>query len=154
MMAKFKYLNDSKSYGDAKVKIKVEKSAKIPDGKYQGAIINIRYRNRKFSYVDLEIEFMHKEESRKLKAGYPATITESSKLGRLLSRFKINLEVDEEIDPDVLIGKPCLFDVFTEVNEKGSFSRINTDSIRLFRKQKQIMEENGTNKIQESSTAN
>lgn len=113
------------------MKLPVKKSIKIPDGKHFGVIVNIRYRSRPYDYVDLIIESKIEEEMIELKVGYPALISENSKLGQLLMRFGEQLTEGIGIDPDeVLISKKCQFKTFTETNERGSFARIDTESVK------------------------
>lgn len=112
------------------MKIRIKKAIKIAAGKYKGVIIAIRYRERPYSYLDIECELMANGKPERIKVGATAIISENSKLGQMLMRFGHVLKEDEEIDPDILIGKEIDCSVFIEVKEKGSFAKISIDSIR------------------------
>lgn len=111
--------------------IQVKKSIIIMDGEHEGVITNVRYRQKPFAYVDVEIELKQGEDIVELKAGYPQVISKNSQLGYLLVRFGEELNEGQEIDPDrVLIGKKCKFKTMTQENNKGKFARIIPDSVR------------------------
>jgi len=113
------------------MKLEVKKAIIIPDGEHLGVVTNIRYRSKPFEYVDLEIEFKVDDEQIKIRAGYPQVISEKSKLGQLLMRFGEKLIEGVSIDPDdIIIGKKIKFKTKTEENAKGTFSRVDENTVR------------------------
>lgn len=122
------------------MKIACKKAIKIPDGKHIGVVTNISYRSRPYDYVDIIIEFPVEESKIKIKAGYPALITENSRLGQLLKRFGEEIIEGIGIDPDeILIGKKVKFVTETETNSKGTFAKVKLDSIDPVEHNKQQM---------------
>jgi hypothetical protein len=112
-----------KNTGENKMELEVKQEKKIEDGLHKGVIIGAVLREKPFKYIDVIIEF----ENLKLKSGYPAIILESSKLGQLLQRFGIKLDIGSKIDVEkVLIGKPCQFMTI----KKEKYSNIISDSVK------------------------
>ena len=110
------------------MEIQVEAVKRIEDGKHEGEIIAIEYRQQPHKYTDIVIEF---EEGKKIKTGVPTAVTTESKLGKLLLDFGANLQVGQGINPeDVLVGKLCTFMTMTRVTERGSFANVISGSLR------------------------
>ncbi len=108
------------------MEIQVKKAIIIKDGMHEGVIVNIRYRTKPYEYVDLEIQMKEDEEIVDLKVGFPMLLSKNSKLGALLIKFGVDLEVGTSIDPDkVLIGKKVKFKTITE----GKFAKITSESV-------------------------
>jgi len=61
-----------------------------------------------------------------LEASWPANLSDSSALGRLLDRFGISLEVGESFDESVLEGIEAAY----SVKPDGQFVRIDQESVR------------------------
>ena len=114
------------------MKLEVKEQIKIEDGVHQGAIIGIEYREDPYDYTDLIIEFKYKDQDMKLKAGYVTYVSEGSKLGKLLVRFGLQLEVGISVDPDKhLIGKKCQFMTITEKGKNDTeYAKVIPDSVK------------------------
>lgn len=85
--------------GGKKMKLKVEKTIEIEDGKHTGTLKGINYEERKgYKYVDIIIE--EEETSFELKCGVPQYISENSALGAVLRNFGAKLEelLEKEIE--------------------------------------------------------
>ncbi len=112
--------------------LKVKKAVKIEDGKHNGVITKLVWRSRPYDYVDLNIVFENCGENIEIKAGFPAVVADNTKLGRLLTRFGKKFNHGETIDIELtLLNQNIIFETFTEINNKGSFAKVNTDSINL-----------------------
>jgi hypothetical protein len=109
------------------MKLKVEKAVQLADGRHEGKIIAVRYRDKPFEYTDLEIA----SEGAILKAGYPTKIMQESKLGLLLKRFGVLVAEGMTVDPDVLTGRDCEFMTMQKPGKKGGvFANIIPDSVK------------------------
>ncbi len=114
---------------ERKMKIKVEESIKLEDGKHKGQIEDVEYKSPKgFNYMDVVIKTKVKDKDVKIKASYPQNITENSALGKLLIRFGAKLEVDKELEPEEFLtkGKEVEFRTVTE----GQYYNIVLDSVK------------------------
>ena len=101
----------------------VEEKKTLEDGKYEGVIIAVEYRNKPHEYLDLIIEC----EGMKLKCGYPFKIMRESYLGKKMMEFGAKLITGEPIDPDpIFIGKKCSF----LVQKAGIYSNIIPASVK------------------------
>lgn len=110
------------------MKLKVEQTKIIEEGKHEGAITEVEFRTSPFEYTDVVIEF---GEGNKIKAGFPTNLTPDSKLGKLLELFGAKIEVGEEIDPaDILVGKKCAFMSINDLTERGTFAKVVTGSLK------------------------
>jgi hypothetical protein len=108
--------------------IKVEASKKIDDGVHKGTIKDVDYRTEPFNYTDIEIEL---DDKVTIRASYPTMICPSSKLGRLLIRFGVKLEVGQELDIEtILIGKRCVFQSTSEEKDGVRYSKVLTESLQ------------------------
>ena len=106
------------------MELEVKAAKKIEDGKHEGVIVGIEYRENPHKYTDVIIEF---EEGKRLKYGVPTAVTPVSKLGKLLLDFGVDLVIGEKVEPEALIGKQCTF--MTMIGEKG-FSNIVKGSVK------------------------
>lgn len=109
------------------MKFKVEPDREIKDGLHKGVITAIAYRDKPYEYTDVIIEF---DEGRKIKAGFPSFVNLKSKLGLLLQRFGVKLEVGNEIEPEVLIGCKCEFMTLNKTTERGTFPVLIAESLK------------------------
>lgn len=106
------------------MKLTVKEPMKIEDGRHEGVITGVEYREKPYEYTDLVIEF---EEGKKLKYGVPTMLTPVSKLGKLMTLFGAVLDINTELDPaDTFVGKKCSFMTMTE----GSFANVVKDSVK------------------------
>lgn len=110
------------------MKIEVKEQIVIDEGKHNGVIIAVEYREKPYEYTDVIIEF---NDGLKLKAGYPTSVSEGTKLGKLLMRFGTKLEAGITVDPDkILIGKTCTFITMNEEKEGSTYARIAAESVK------------------------
>lgn len=112
------------------MKAKVEKTIKIDDGRHEGEITAINYKEEPYNYVDIVIK--EKEQEIELKCGVPFSITENTALGKILQKFGAKLEVGKEIEVEDFIktGIKVEFQTITETTKKGTFARIINDSLK------------------------
>lgn len=109
-----------------KIQVKADRQ-EILDGMHEGVIVDVQYRDKPYEYTDIIVEFG----DIRLKAGYPTQVAPSSKLGKLLTRFDVVLEVGAELDVgDCLIGKHCDFLTITEETAKGNFAKVMPESVK------------------------
>lgn len=106
----------------------IEEPKTIEDGKHEGVITGVEYREQPYKYTDLVIEF---EEGKKIKAGFPTMVTEESKLGKLMLLFGASLKVGQTISPERLfVGRKCSFMTLTKETDKGSFPIVVAGSVK------------------------
>ena len=94
------------------------KAQVIEDGKHEGVITAVEYRDVPHKYTDLIIEF---EVGKKHKVGYPTLLMEESRLGLLLKRLGIIVKEGIKVDPDKLVGKKCEFLTLSTETYIGTF---------------------------------
>ena len=114
---------DVKNNGVEKMKLKVEPSRKLADGKHKGIIVNILYREQPFKYTDVVIKTENEVE---VKAGYPTSLAVDSKLYALMTRFGVSMVEGNNADPDVLLQKEVQFISMIE----GKFSKVIPESVK------------------------
>jgi len=107
------------------MKLEVEESKSIEDGKHTGVITAVEYREKPYKYTDVVISF---EESKTIKAGYPTCVTKESKLGKLLQEFGAEMEVGSVIDPELFL-KDKEVQFLTMTNENG-FANVVPNSLK------------------------
>lgn len=109
------------------MEIPIEESKKLEPGTHKGRITKISYRIEPYEYTDVHIKL---ENDVEVKAGFPTSVTEDSKLGKMLTRFGAILEIGKSIDPEkVLLNKDCTFQSINETTNKGTFPKIIGDSL-------------------------
>ena len=110
-------------------KFVVKEIKTLTEGKHNGVIVNIEYRDEPYNYADMIIE----AEGATLKCGYPAFVAKDSKLGTLLERFGATITVGAEIELEkVLVGKKCTFLTMMEKNVKNgkTYTKIISDTLK------------------------
>ncbi len=112
------------------MKAKIEETIKIDDGKHEGEITNIVYKDKPFEYVDVVIK--EKEQGIEMKLGLPFKVTENTALGRVLEVFGAKLEVGKDIEIEDFLkkGTAVEFETKTETTKKGTFARILTETLK------------------------
>ena len=101
------------------MKLTVHKSNKLEDGKHEGVIRTLEYRDvtwkgETLEYLDLGIET---DDGVKVTVGFNSYVSPDSMLGKLLTLFGADLECSE-IDPETLLkNTACTF--LTVTNDKG-----------------------------------
>lgn len=120
-----KYKNYERS---RKMKIKVEESIKLEDGKHEGEIEDVEYREKPYNYTDVIIKTKVNNKDVKIKVGYPTNITENSALGQLLERFGAKLEIGKDLEPEEFLtkGKEVEFQTVT----KGKYYNVVLESLK------------------------
>lgn len=112
------------------MKAKIEDTIKIDDGKHEGEITAINYKDKPYEYVDVVIK--EKEQGIEMKLGLPFKVTENTALGRLLMVFGAKMEVGKDIEVDDYLKKGLKVEFMTimETTKKGTFARIVNDSVK------------------------
>ena len=106
----------------------------IPDGEHKGIITKITERTDPYHYVDIWIKVsLDNDKEIELKYGCPATLSQKSKLGKLLEKFGEKYEAGKESDPEeVLVGKNVRFMTLKIKDDKGvEYSEIVDNSLNL-----------------------
>ena len=116
--------------GVGKMKLNVEKAFKLVDGKHEGSIKEITYKETPYKYVDIVVT--ENKEKLDLRCGVPQHITESSALGIILKNFGAIVKEGEQIEIEefIKIETAVEFITMTEETKKGTFSRIIPSSLR------------------------
>ena len=107
----------------------VEKSVKIDDGRHEGVITAIQYRDKPYAYTDVVIDM----QGVTLNASYPTKMMEESKLGLLMKRFDVVVAIGLDVKPEVLIGRPCEFMTMQRAGKKHPaqlFANVLPDSVK------------------------
>lgn len=122
------------------MKFKVNSAMSLDDGKYNGIIQEIKYRESPYEYADIFIAVQGGQTGQIIKVGYPSYLSPTSGLGKLLERMGSKLEIGKEIDPEAaLIGKAVSFLVVNEVSKKdgNTYSKVVSDSVKSAHTNKQ-----------------
>lgn len=110
----------------------------IEDGKHRGKITKIEFRDEPYEYCDIFI-MVNGENPTEIKYGCPQNLTLSSKLGKLLTVFGLNLVAGQKINEDqirtVLVNREVEFMTVTEMvlmkdKSKREFARVVDDSVK------------------------
>lgn len=101
----------------------------IPEGKQSGEITRVEYRETPFKYTDIYIKPDGLDIE--LKYGAPTTLSQNSKLGKLLEKFGDKYEKGKKSDPEkVLIGKQVTFMTINIEKEGKEYAEIVDGSIK------------------------
>ena len=114
------------------MKLRVNPTETLEDGKYKGIIETINYRETPYEYTDLRIAITGTE-GQHIKVGYPTYICPTSGLGKLLERMGCKLEIGKDVDPDdCLLGKAVSFVVVNKPSKKDgkTYSTVVQDSVK------------------------
>ena len=110
------------------MELEVKNVKSLEDGKHKGVIVRIEYRHDPFEYTDIFIK--EAESGVELKYGVPTSVSEKSKLGRLMQQF-VKLVPGDKLNPEqVLLSKRVTFMTMIETTENGDFSVIVKDSVK------------------------
>ena len=108
----------------------VQKAFKLDDGVHTGLITALEERTEPYRYIDVVIELADK---RILKVGYPNSIMQESKLGKLLMRFGAVLKEGDNVVMDAwLVNKQCTFQSISETKGDKTFPKIIGESLKPF----------------------
>lgn len=108
----------------------VDEDQTVKPGEHEGIIVAIEPRTNEFKgkeikYLDLQIEI----DDKKIKAGYPDSLSPNSMLGKLLARFGTEVRPGANIDLEaILMGKTVI--VQTTNDEKG-YTRVDRGTMKL-----------------------
>ena len=109
-----------------KMEIPVQKERRLDDGVHTGRIVEVNFREKPYEYTDVVIELADKF---KVTVGYPTMITPTTKLGKLLSRFGVKLEIGQNVDPEKeLMAQYCTFQSITD--EDSKYYKILPESVK------------------------
>ena len=111
------------------MKIKVEESLRLEDGKHEGEIEDVQYRDTPYNYVDVIVKIGNG----KMTASYPRVVNEDSLLGNLLLRFGSTLEIGKDIEVEEFLtkGKKVEFQTLTKKGKDGKdYSNIIRESLK------------------------
>lgn len=115
--------------GGPEMEIEITESIDVADGVHTGVVSRIEYRTTEQGYKYADIYIKEETTQLELKYGCPQTVSEKSKLGKLLFQF-VPLPPKTKVDPDkVLIGKPVKFMTMKETTQQGKFVRIVDGSV-------------------------
>lgn len=116
--------------------IVAKKSIKIEDGLHTGIVKRVEFVTEPYHYTEIYIE----ETATKLeiRCGVPTSITDMSNLGMLLFNFGVDVnkaidqkkEFEESEIEKVFEGKKVQFVTINEKTERGSFPRIQAQSLK------------------------
>ena len=110
------------------VEFEVKQSQNLEDGQYVGIVDHIEYRNDPYEYTDIYIK--EQKTGFLLKYGAPSTVSEKTKLGKLLNHFTV-FKVGDKLNPEtILVGKEVKFMTITEKTKEGEYVRIVDGSIK------------------------
>jgi len=105
------------------IRLEVKKQMTVPEGRHTATIskLNEAYRGAgNFHYID--VYFKLDEGGLEIKYGCPASISDTSKLGRLLVTAGLNLEVGTMVDLEqALIGKRFALMTMNKKGDKSDF---------------------------------
>jgi len=109
-----------------------EKSLKLEDGKHEGVITSIEFRDEPYAYTDIVIK--EKVTGLDIKCGVPTKITEDTALGLILENFGVAIEVNKEYDIEETIKGKVVFITATQKTERGTFAKIVPSSLKPIKK--------------------
>lgn len=116
--------------------IQAKKSIKIEDGLHTGIVKRVEFVTEPYSYTEIYIE--ETVTKLEIRCGVPTSITDMSNLGILLQNFGVDLhkaieqkkEFEESEIEEVFEGKKAQFVTINEKTERGSFPRIQAQSLK------------------------
>ena len=110
------------------MEIEMKEHKLLEDGKHEGTVEKIEYRDEPYKYTDVFIKV--DEESFDLKYGVPTSAGMEGKLAKLLGAFA-NIVPGEKYDPEkILVGKRVSFMTIQEKRDGGTFVKIVDGSIK------------------------
>ena len=110
------------------MELEVKEPLSLEDGKHEGVITRIEYRETPYKYTDIYIK--EKTSELDLKHGCPTSVSTNSKLMKLLAKFT-EIRKGIKVNPETaLVGKEVVFMTITEGTERGNFVRIVDNSIK------------------------
>ena len=112
------------------MEIEVKAPVEIPDGNHKGQITKILYRTEPYDYTDIYLS-VEGHEGIEIKFGCPSNVSKTSKLGRVLVSFGVNLVPGNKVDPEkLLVGRKCSYMTLKKSKEGREFSEVVEDSLK------------------------
>lgn len=111
------------------VKLPIEESKGIVEGRHTAVISDVKERLEPYHYIDVYFKL---EDGTEIKEGYPATINENTKFGKLLKSLGTSLDVGKFFETTSMKGeKVTLMTINEVVKDKGTFARVVDGSVKL-----------------------
>lgn len=133
-------MTDQKTLDKSSIKIKAKKAIEIEDGKHEGKITRVDFRETEkgtqtFQYLDIGIDLIVDGEVITLHHGVPFNLSEISRLGKLLKQAKFDFVEGEEYSIEQiemhLDGRKVTFQTTTDETEQGNFARIIPETLKF-----------------------
>lgn len=106
----------------------------IPEGLHKGEITAVSERTKPYHYIDVHLSVSDTKRDDGtpviLKAGFPAWLTQNSKLGKLLVRMGVNFKPKQMVELNQLIGKKVTFQTLNTESESGTFANVIPESVK------------------------
>jgi hypothetical protein len=111
------------------MEIEAKSGSILEDGKHEGVIVGIQYRENPYKYFDLLIEFFP---GSNIKCGFPQLLTPNNKTGELMARFGVVIIPSEKYNLEkIFVGKKVVFMTITKVSKNGkSYSNVIHESVK------------------------
>ena len=111
------------------IELEVQEAIKVDEGKHTATIVRVVERKEQYHYIDLH--FRLDDVGLVIKGGYPASITENTKLGKLLERMGTKLEISTKLDLEVeLLQKRVTLMTLNETKDGRTFARVVAGSVK------------------------
>lgn len=104
---------------------------KILDGKHTGEIVRVEEDHDPYEYTNVVVKL--DDFDLEIRYGCPTTLSENTKLGKLLQVFGVSAAPGTKTDPEkVLKGKPCEFMTMMKKSKKDGieYAEIVADSLK------------------------
>lgn len=125
-LEKFGFSNPTNEV-NKKMKSKVQKAINLEDGSYNGIVTGTELKETK-GYEYFYIYIKEEKTELTLNCSVPASITEKTALGKILTNFGAKLEEGKEIDTDDFIKEGVK--VTFLIKNDGKFAQIVRDSLK------------------------
>jgi len=105
----------------------------IPDGLHTGTITSAVERevlNKDYSYFDVSIKVDGHETE--IKASYSAYLSPTSKLGQMLDRLGIKIDIGTQLNTNLLAGKRVQFQTVQRQRGDKTYSNVLNDTVKLY----------------------
>jgi hypothetical protein len=110
--------------------MEVKASKTIPEGMHTAIVSKVEERLEPYHYID--IYFLLNDVNVEIKQGFPAILTDKSKLGAFLKYFGVNVVVGQTIDIEsCLKGKKVSLMTINKVTPRGTFAKIVEESVKV-----------------------
>lgn len=113
------------------LKREVKKSFEIADGEHTGTIVSVEVREEPYAYIEPMVKVDGFDELN-MKYSCPDSLSQNSKLGKLLVAFGAEIDEGEEVDiEEILLGRKVKF-MTQKIKGKGGreFSEIIVGTLK------------------------